>query len=266
MYDGCNNDQFAPRAKLEVAESNKEQRDQLCLCALDGPGHVRSPVRVTARRVRICGWRFLSVTAISPPPRAAFLREKWLPAASLYATLPTGAYPMSPTRAVARMFELDSDRTRPHRLYFTTFANPVPHPDTLNDELAETGYKPRVRARPRGGPSASPDEGALYYYFTLDDQLLYLSFFQDWGPLNMAMVYKACILIHELLEVRRHCTSCHSRAHNRSRVGGDTTVISTRTICLERPQEKGECRADYGALCGACQYPSRSCSITDLLL
>ncbi|KAL1687956.1 tyrosine protein phosphatase [Schizophyllum commune] len=86
------------------------------------------------------------------------------------------------------------------RLYFTTFANPVPHPDTLNDELAETGYKPRVRARPRGGPSASPDEGALYYYFTLDDQLLYLSFFQDWGPLNMAMVYKACILIHELLE------------------------------------------------------------------
>ena len=164
------------------------------------------------------------------------------------------------------MFELDSDRTRPHRLYFTTFANPVPHPDTLNDELAETGYKPRVRARPRGGPSASPDEGALYYYFTLDDQLLYLSFFQDWGPLNMAMVYKACILIHELLEVRRHRTSCHSRAHNRSRVGGDTTVISTRTICLERPQEKGECRADYGALCGACQYSSRSCSVTDLLL
>ncbi|KAL1743902.1 tyrosine protein phosphatase [Schizophyllum fasciatum] len=86
------------------------------------------------------------------------------------------------------------------RLYFTTFASPVPHPDTLNDELAETGYTPRVRARPRGGPSASPDEGALYYYFTLDDQLLYLSFFQDWGPLNMAMVYKACILIHELLE------------------------------------------------------------------
>ncbi|TRM68477.1 protein-tyrosine phosphatase-like protein, partial [Schizophyllum amplum] len=85
------------------------------------------------------------------------------------------------------------------RLYFTTFAgNPAPHPDKLNDELAD--YNPRVRSRPRGGPSASPDEGANYYYFTLDDQLLYLSFFQDWGPLNMAMVYKACILIHELLE------------------------------------------------------------------
>ena len=43
---------------------------------------------------------------------------------------------------------------------------------------------------------------ASYYYFTIDDQLLYLSFFQDWGPLNLAMVYKACILIHEILGVR----------------------------------------------------------------
>ncbi|KAG6901546.1 hypothetical protein C0995_010656 [Termitomyces sp. Mi166 len=64
----------------------------------------------------------------------------------------------------------------------------------------ESATPPRVRARPRGGPSASPDDMASYYYFTIDDQLLYLSFFQDWGPLNLAMVYKACILIHELLE------------------------------------------------------------------
>lgn len=65
----------------------------------------------------------------------------------------------------------------------------------------EPGNTPRVRARPRGGPSASPDDDATYYYFTIDEHLLYLSFFQDWGPLNIAMVYKACILIHELLEV-----------------------------------------------------------------
>ncbi|KAF8076047.1 tyrosine protein phosphatase [Lyophyllum atratum] len=85
------------------------------------------------------------------------------------------------------------------RLYFTTFPHPAPHPHSLNLS-GETGNQPRVRARPRGGPSASPDDAALYYYFTIDDQLLYLSFFQDWGPLNIAMVYKACILIHELLE------------------------------------------------------------------
>jgi hypothetical protein len=92
-----------------------------------------------------------------------------------------------------------------HRLYFTTFPHPPPNPQVLNQLSTGPGNAPRVRARPRGGPSASPDDHATYYYFTIDDHLLYLSFFQDWGPLNIAMVYKACILIHELLEVRAHC-------------------------------------------------------------
>lgn len=68
----------------------------------------------------------------------------------------------------------------------------------------------------------TPSDDAQYYYFTIgaftslvleiihnksisrnfsDDNLVYMSFFEDWGPLNIAMVYKACILIHELLEV-----------------------------------------------------------------
>ncbi|KAF9247136.1 tyrosine protein phosphatase [Melanogaster broomeanus] len=86
------------------------------------------------------------------------------------------------------------------RLYFTTFPHPPPSPHILNNQPADAGNNPHVRARSRGGPSASPDDDATYYYFTIDDQLLYLSFFQDWGPLNLAMVYKTCILIHELLE------------------------------------------------------------------
>ncbi|KAH0840093.1 tyrosine protein phosphatase [Lanmaoa asiatica] len=86
------------------------------------------------------------------------------------------------------------------RLYFTTFPHPPPGPHVLNNQSPDPTNNPRVRARPKGGPSASPDDDATYYYFTIDDQLLYLSFFQDWGPLNLAMVYKACILIHELLE------------------------------------------------------------------
>lgn len=49
--------------------------------------------------------------------------------------------------------------------------------------------------------------------YVSDDSLVYLSFFEDWGPLNIAMVYKACILIHELLEVNLEsmsssCSSC----------------------------------------------------------
>lgn len=69
-----------------------------------------------------------------------------------------------------------------------------------------------MRSKPRpGSSSTTPDEDATYYYFTIDDQLLYLSFFQDWGPLNIAMVYKACILIHELLEVRCPCGFVYAR-------------------------------------------------------
>lgn len=85
------------------------------------------------------------------------------------------------------------------RLYFTSFPHPPPRPDTLNDLARDPANLPEVRGVPRGSSSTTPEDDAKYWYFTIDDQLLYLSFFQDWGPLNLAMVYKACILIHEIL-------------------------------------------------------------------
>jgi len=91
-------------------------------------------------------------------------------------------------------------------LYFTTFPGTLPKPQHLNARGAE--FKPPpIRGAGHGAsgsrtePDPEADSQALYYYFTLDDDLFYLSFYQDWGPLNMAMVYRACILIHELLEV-----------------------------------------------------------------
>ena len=87
------------------------------------------------------------------------------------------------------------------RLYFTSFPHPAPRPEVLNELAQDPANLPDVRGVPRGSSSATPDEDAKYWYFTIDDQLLYLSFFQDWGPLNLAMVYKACILIHEILQV-----------------------------------------------------------------
>ena len=65
-------------------------------------------------------------------------------------------------------------------------------------------------------PPPTPDDGATYYYFTVDHQLIYLSFFKDWGPLNLAMVYKACILIHELLEVCLNVHNISVHAHGRA--------------------------------------------------
>ncbi|KAF6762821.1 phospho protein phosphatase [Ephemerocybe angulata] len=87
------------------------------------------------------------------------------------------------------------------RLFFTTFAHPPPPPDVLNKLAADPANNPTIRARPKGGHiPVTNDADAQYYYFTVDEQLPYLSFYADWGPLNLAMVYRACILIHELLE------------------------------------------------------------------
>ena len=93
-----------------------------------------------------------------------------------------------------------------YRLYFTTFPGTLPKPQHLNTPGSEL-IPPPIRGAGHGAsgsrtePAPEADSQALYYYFTLDDDLFYLSFYQDWGPLNMAMVYRACILIHELLEV-----------------------------------------------------------------
>jgi Dual specificity protein phosphatase, N-terminal half len=149
------------------------------------------------------------ILACSLPHRHCLQVHEWLLCASLCATLAIGEL-FSSSGGSYSISELGANVCR--RLYFTTFPHPPPSPQVLNRLSGEPGNQPRVRARPRGGPSASPDDSASYYYFTIDDQLLYLSFFQDWGPLNIAMVYKACILIHELLEVCQHTfASCHSR-------------------------------------------------------
>ncbi|EPQ59613.1 tyrosine protein phosphatase [Gloeophyllum trabeum ATCC 11539] len=87
------------------------------------------------------------------------------------------------------------------RLYFTTFPQPAPPADVLNRSAsAGSTPQPRIRGSPKGEAPVTPEDNSLYYYFIVDDSLPYLSFYLDWGPLNLAQVYKVCIYIHELLE------------------------------------------------------------------
>jgi cell division cycle 14 len=83
-------------------------------------------------------------------------------------------------------------------LYFTTFPHPPPKQETLNNLGSQLE---QVNIRGICTPPCESSEPTKHYYFTIDDQLMYMSFFQDWGPLNVAMVYKACIFIHSLLIV-----------------------------------------------------------------
>ncbi|KAM0789116.1 hypothetical protein ACM66B_003171 [Microbotryomycetes sp. NB124-2] len=62
------------------------------------------------------------------------------------------------------------------RLAFTYFTQPAPSQHDLN--------------------ACQPDA----HFFTVDDQLVYLSFYQDSGPLNAACLYRFCLHVHTLLE------------------------------------------------------------------
>ncbi|KAL8287200.1 hypothetical protein RQP46_003652 [Phenoliferia psychrophenolica] len=87
------------------------------------------------------------------------------------------------------------------RLGFTYFPSPAPLPDLLNEQvpvypLASTAAAAGVEVG-AGGGAAAPRE---VHWFTVDDQLLYLSFFMDSGPLNAACLYRFCLHVHTLLE------------------------------------------------------------------
>ncbi|BGP31532.1 cell division control protein 14 [Rhodotorula toruloides] len=72
------------------------------------------------------------------------------------------------------------------RLGYTYFAQPAPRAEALN-------------ALTPGREGDGGEEGI--YWFSVDDQLLYLSFFQDYGPLNVG---RFCLHLHSLLSSPDH--------------------------------------------------------------
>lgn len=44
-------------------------------------------------------------------------------------------------------------------------------------------------------PRSSPDT----YYFSIDDELVYSNYYSDFGPLNLAMLYRYCVKVNTLL-------------------------------------------------------------------
>ncbi|RDX53095.1 phosphatases II [Lentinus brumalis] len=124
------------------------------------------------------------------------------------------------------------------RLYFTSFPHPAPRPEVLNELAQDPVNVPDVRGVPRGSSSTTPEDDERYWYFTIDDQLLYLSFFQDWGPLNLAMVYKACILIHEILQdpaIISHRIVLYSSSDPRKKANAALLMALYVMIVQQRP-------------------------------
>ncbi|GAA5829948.1 hypothetical protein JCM11251_007944 [Rhodosporidiobolus azoricus] len=82
------------------------------------------------------------------------------------------------------------------RLAYTYFPSPAPREDTLNALTSNSGG---------GGAGVEGGEGGVLW-FTVDDQLQYLSFFQDYGPLNIACLYRFCLHLHNLVTSPENAT------------------------------------------------------------
>ncbi|GAA5948893.1 hypothetical protein JCM10213_005753 [Rhodosporidiobolus nylandii] len=81
------------------------------------------------------------------------------------------------------------------RLAYTYFPSPAPRAEVLN---ALTPGRPGEG----GGENGGGEQGV--HWFTVDDQLQYLSFFQDYGPLNVGCLYRFCLHLHSLLTAPEH--------------------------------------------------------------
>ncbi|GAA6059789.1 hypothetical protein JCM10212_003684 [Sporobolomyces blumeae] len=103
------------------------------------------------------------------------------------------------------------------RLAFTYFPSPAPSPDLLNALTPGTTNSTSTAAGGAAGASgggarsatdaATPTQAVAepgVHWFTIDDQLVYLSFFQDYGPLNVGCLYRFCLHLHNLLEDPQH--------------------------------------------------------------
>jgi Dual specificity protein phosphatase, N-terminal half len=132
-----------------------------------------------------------------------------------------------------------------NRLFFTTFPSPTPHASHAN--RTAQAIPPTIRSAPRS--TSLEEQAACYHYFTIDDDLTYLSFFEDWGPLNIAMVYRACIYIHELLEVRLFAGAIPD-INLTCGLGCHSEGASIGPVFVQRSTSKSKRGTHYSTVCG----------------
>ncbi|CAO1629528.1 unnamed protein product [Sympodiomycopsis kandeliae] len=89
-----------------------------------------------------------------------------------------------------------------NRLYYTYFTDESPSPDFLNQGDGSTAaiFEHQQQQNPqRPGAAQQEDLPSAFHWFNVDEDLVYLSFYQDWGPLNVALFYRFCMHVLQLL-------------------------------------------------------------------
>eukprot|EP01136_Pigoraptor_vietnamica_P014687 Opistho-1_new@57091 len=94
-------------------------------------------------------------------------------------------------------------------------------------------YFVSVRGQPQPTPSA--------HYFCIDDELVYEGFYADFGPLNLAMLYRYCVLLQKKLEVpalKDKVIYHYTRFDAAKRANAACLMGCFSVICLKRTPEE----------------------------
>lgn len=86
------------------------------------------------------------------------------------------------------------------RLWFTWFPGELPSEDDLNEQDGQpAAWKNFNDAEIKKYVDPSETNPSRLHWFNIDRDLVYLSFWFDWGPLNVGMFYRFCLHVHHML-------------------------------------------------------------------
>ncbi|CBQ71454.1 related to CDC14-dual specificity phosphatase [Sporisorium reilianum SRZ2] len=86
------------------------------------------------------------------------------------------------------------------RLWFTWFNGDLPSEDDLNDNDGQAAARKNFDdAEIKKYVDPSETNPSRLHWFNIDHDLVYLSFWFDWGPLNVGMFYRFCLHVHHML-------------------------------------------------------------------
>lgn len=86
------------------------------------------------------------------------------------------------------------------RLWFTWFNGDLPSEDDLNEQDGlPPAWKNFDDAEVKKYIDPTETNPSRLHWFNIDHDLVYLSFWFDWGPLNVGMFYRFCLHVHHML-------------------------------------------------------------------
>ncbi|SPO31708.1 related to CDC14 - dual specificity phosphatase [Ustilago trichophora] len=86
------------------------------------------------------------------------------------------------------------------RLWFTWFNGDLPSEDDLNKHNGQAAARKNFNNDEiKKYVDPSETNPARLHWFNIDHDLVYLSFWFDWGPLNVGMFYRFCLHVHHML-------------------------------------------------------------------